>query len=207
MAHSVFQLFFEFAVFLVDVQIIFFVKIVTNIEVRPLIAVDVTNGDAKSEADKAAINTSLFAYIRKTPLVVSQQLITTSFQKIFYLPVFCPQFTFVGIVECVDRYKAIVEDIGIEVAVFIVVKKSGMGSVTPVVQTIFSGPFGECQILVIDEQLIGGFYAGLVACIAHIDIQPAVVVDIYHYHTRTPVYILLAKGCLGDVFKLEISLI
>ena len=59
------------AIFVIQIEIILFKKIIGHIYILPAIPIYIANRDAQAKANAAAINTRFFADIREMPLVIS----------------------------------------------------------------------------------------------------------------------------------------
>ena len=93
-----FYFLFESAIFLIDVQVIAFVKIVADVDIGVQVAIYVAHGHAKAKADKASVNTGRLTYIGKMAPIVAHQIAATTFQKIGYRPIFGTQAAVVAVV-------------------------------------------------------------------------------------------------------------
>ena len=117
--NPVFQFFVESTVFLVEVEVVFFKKIIRHVDVGPAVAVDITNGNAEAEANFAAVNPRIFTDVDKLVAFVAVEFIASFFITDVAL-------AFHQIITS-DGFDGIVEQITIEVSVPVIVKKGGVG--------------------------------------------------------------------------------
>ena len=144
--HMFLQYLAESAVAVVDVEIIAFEEIVGNINIRPAIAVYIAYGNPQAEADRTAVYAGLLAHIDKISSVIAEQLITAHRIALLTQVSFDP--------EAGKRKHRIVEQVTIEVAVAVVIKKCGMHRKPLFGQAVLRSPLGKCEIAVVDEQLV-----------------------------------------------------
>ncbi len=207
MAHAVFQFVFEGAVALVDIEVIAFVGIVGDIDIRPAVAVDIGDEGAEAEADEAAMDACLLGYFVKMAVIVAIQMIAASLEHMSYGPCRVGQVAAVGVVEGIDGDGAVVDHKAIQVAVAVVVEKSDLGGIGGDVEAVFGGFFGKGTVVVIDIEFIPSVAVAHVARVADVDIEPAVAIDVDHGNAGAP-HAILAEACfVGDIFEMEVSLI
>jgi len=206
--HTVFQLVFEGAVVLIDIEIIPFKEIVGYIDVGILIAIHITHGHTEAEADKGSVDTGILADVNVFTVIIPVQVIAAAFEKISYGPVGRTEFPFVGVVECINWNETVVDNEAIEITILIIIEECGVGGVAAFIcETVFSGFVGEGQIMIIDEELTFGFLTIDIAGVADEDVEPAIVVNVGHNDAGTPVT-LGAEACFGgDVFELPVAFV
>ena len=178
MAHvryPLFNFFFKRAVFLVDIQVIPLKKVIGNIEIWPQVAIDITDSNAQSKANQAAINARGSGYIDKFTVVIAQEFVAAAFQKIAYRPVFGIHFPVIAVIQGIHRHKTVVQNITIQVAIEVVIKKSSVGGISILIQAVFSGFFYKNGYAIlytlIDKQFIFRLFVFIIACITHINIE------------------------------------
>ena len=71
MVNPVFKLIFKCSVLLVHIQIIAFIRIIGNINIRITIPVDIANRYPQTKTDQAAVYAGFFGYFCKMPVIVS----------------------------------------------------------------------------------------------------------------------------------------
>ncbi len=80
-------------------------------------------------------------------------------------------------------------------------------------ESILFGCFGETDFFfgsrnaVIDIQLALRSYTIYVAGTTNINIEPAIVIDIYHYNSGTPILLVNKSRLLRNIFKLPITFV
>ena len=195
MLHPLLQFILKGTVPLIDIQVIPFKKIIGDIYIRVVISIQVAYGNTQAKADQAAVDAGFFTYISKFSVVVPEQVIATTFQKIGNGPVSSPEVSLIGIVQCIDRDKTVVDNKAIQIPICIIIKKSGMGGIASFIgQSVFFRFICKTEILIIDKKLATGFCPINIPGITYKNIEPAILIDIHHHHTGAPVF-LINKAC------------
>jgi len=153
-AEAVFQVIFECAVFLVDIEVIAFVGIVGDEDIGPAVAVDVADGYAEAEADEAAVDAGLLCYFGEVAVIVPVEVVAAAFQEIGYGPFCIGEVASVGVVEGIDGDGAVVDHEAVEVAVAVIVEEGDLGSVGGDIEAVFGGCFGKGIVVVVDIEFI-----------------------------------------------------
>ena len=152
MTHLVFRYFRKLSIFLVYVQVIAFKEVVRNINIGPIVIVHVADRNAQPEADQTAINASLLRYVLKTPF--------SCVVKKFLPRHLVTQVSNVLVVYFIDGIRTVFEQKHIQVAVAVVVKKSGVRRVPLVVEAVFSGFIPKSQVAIVYKQFVGAVVVG-----------------------------------------------
>ena len=146
-------------------------KIVGNVNIRPGVVVEVANGNAEAKANFAAINARSSAHVFKGISFIAQQAITR--QQI-------PVLANIGTTVVFGIVDGMIQEVAIEVAVAVVVKKSGLGGKTHKGQAIPGCFFAEMAFAVIDVQLVAAAHGFVFPDLTNVDVQSAIAVDIGH---------------------------
>ena len=192
------QFFVEFAVALVDVEIVALPKIVAHINIRQEVVVDIAHGHAQPKAHCAAVDTRGGGNVGEFLSVVAHQLVAAWIGAFSHLAV---EFDAGGVFETV------VQNVAIEVAVLVVVEEGGMGRIAFVVEVVSFCSFGEGAVAVVDEEFVLAKGAVDVAGVADIDVEPAVGIYIGHGDTGAPDLCSGHTCFFGDVFKNKIAFV
>ena len=70
MLYPIFEFIFKCSVFLIDVEIIPFKKIIGNIYIRISIVIYIGDCYAEAKADQTSVYTRLFCYIDEMPIII-----------------------------------------------------------------------------------------------------------------------------------------
>ena len=76
--------FFERSVALIEVQVVVFMKVVADVNIRVAIVIQVTRYNAESVADDRADNTGLRCYINKFSLVIAKQFVAREWMQLTF---------------------------------------------------------------------------------------------------------------------------
>ena len=79
MVYPGFKFIFKGSILLIHIQVITFIRIVGNINIRVTIAIDITYRNTQTKADQAAVYTRFFGNLSKMPIIVAVQMIATAF--------------------------------------------------------------------------------------------------------------------------------
>src|SRR5688572_5413931 len=101
---------------------------------------------------------------------------------------------------CVNR---VVRQVHVEVTVVVVIEKKRLSRKSFEKQAVFFGSVRECEIAVIDEQLIPSIEMFVFSHSAHEDVQESISIHISHRHASFPIPCARHAGRRGDVFKFE----
>ena len=83
-----------------------------------------------------------------------------------------------------------------------------MRGVSVIIESVFSGAFGEREIVVVEEELITTLgRVEHVTGVTEIDIEPAVLIEIDEDDACGPLFFSAESGFIGNVFELEISFV
>ena len=99
-----------------------------------------------------------------------QQFVPSALKDLRQVPVLTSDLSFVDIAQTGDGNKTVIEDVGIQVAVLVVIQEAGMGGEAILVQVVFCGCLGKAEVSIIDEELIGTVVALYMSGVADIDI-------------------------------------
>jgi len=210
MTDAIFQVVFEGAVVLVDIEIIPFEEIVGDIDIGPAVAIDIANHHTESEADEAAMDAGFFGHFGKMAVaVVAEEVVAAAFERVGDRPGRCLQVAFIGIIQGVDGNRAVVDEEAVQVAVAVIIEEGGLGGITRIGQSVLCGGIDEGIVVAVDEELV--FSEGAVvhmSRVADIDVEPAVAVDIGHYDTGAPLLFTSRESCLFRyILELKIAFI
>src|ERR1700759_3249297 len=108
-----------------------------------------------------------------------------------------------GQFEIVYLFYTVPEQEHIQIAIMVVIEKSGLGTIARIVQPVLRGLIFEMQIALVDEQLVSAFI-GVLTRIADIDIEQAVAVHIGRGAAGFPAIRPSLETCLfSDIFKMK----
>lgn len=153
------------------------------------------------------MDASLLGHLDKMAVVVAEQVIASPFQEIGYGPLGVREVAPVGIIEGIDGDGAVVDHKAVQVAVVVIIEKRYLGGIGGDVQPILGGGFGKSEVMVVDVKFVLAVAGAHVPGVADIDIQPAVVVDIYECDAGAPHAVLAEARFIRDVVELEIAFI
>jgi hypothetical protein len=207
MAYTIFEFVFEGAVLLIDIEVVAFIGVVGYVDIGPAIAVDIGDQGAEAEADEGAVDACLAGDFGKVAVVISVEMVAAAPEKGLYRPCGIGEVAPVGIVEGIDRDGAVIDHEAVEVAVAVIVEEGDLGSIGGDVEAIFGGGLGEGAVVVIDIEFVASVAVAHMAGVTDIDVEPAVVVDVYHGDPGAPHTILAEAGFVGDIFELEVALV
>ena len=123
-------------------------------------------------------------------------------------PIGIGQISLIRIVQTIGRDGTVIDDKTIQVPIQVVIKKTYLCCVSRVIQTILCRGLGESEIVVVDEQLVfSQRWIVHAPCIANINVEPSIVIDIRHYHTGTPLLFIAETCFVRNIFELEISFV
>ena len=211
--------FAERAVLVIDVIIIVLVEVVGNINVVPAVVVQVGHGNAQPVAHGRLVDPRFLAYVLEKSLPQPPPK-----EGAFGSPfgggggchlVFKQVVAGLVVLECpggnilvaAGRVHGVREQVHIQVAILVMVKKGGLRGKSREVQAIIGGFFGKGQIAIVYVEFIGAFQTLVIAHGAHVNIQQAVAVHIGHGHTGFPVGKAFDTRFLRDILKLEAALV
>ena len=207
MSYSFSQFFSELSVTLIDIEIIAFKEIIAYINVGQEISIYISNSNAQTKTDKTAIDTGIFTDICKKSAIIAHQFIATTFEFFCHIPVFGAQFPLVGIIECIDGNETVVEDVTVEIPILVIIKKGSMCSESGIIQAIPCCLIGKMHFSIINPEFVLRIHTGLIACIANIDIQVTILINIYQGYARTPLLFIPETCRLRYIFKRPIAFI
>jgi hypothetical protein len=143
----------------------------------------------------------------KVAVVISIEMVSAAFQKGFNGPYGIREIAAVGIVEGIDGDGAVIDHEAVEVAVTVVVEEGDLGGIGGDIQAIFGGGLGKSAVVVIDIEFVLSVAVAHMAGITDIDVEPAVIIDIYHGDAGAPHAILSEAGFIGDILELEVAFV
>ena len=192
-----FQYFGKPTFLIVDVEVIAFKKIIGNVNILPAILIDIADGNPKPKPNDAAVDACLCTDVDKFFAIIAEKFVST--QWIAGIAHLFAQ------VETADGLEGIVEQVKIEVAVFVVVKKGRMGRVAGVSNAVLLGHFFKSAVFLVDVQLIFAVITFDLARVANVDVQPTVAIDVGHTYPGRPGAFATHLGFFRNVFKLPIA--
>ncbi len=207
MAEPVFQLVFERSILLIDVEVILFIRVIGHVDVGPAVPIDIRYEGAQAEADKAAVDACFLRDLCKMSVVIAEEVVAASFEAWLNGPCRVGKIASIRVVEGVDGNGAVIDHEAIQIAVTVIVKKGHLSGVSGYAKAVSIGCLCEGEIMVIDVELILSIAIGHMTGVADIDVQPAVVIDVYEYYSCAPHAVLTEAGFAGDIFELEIAFI
>src|SRR5256714_4208672 len=194
----------ESAVVVVDVEVVAFVKIVRDVDVRPAIAIDVADHHAEPEGDLAAVDAGLGAYICEVPVAIAvEQLLATEW---------IAHVSGVARADASDGTEGVVDEKEIQTPVAVIVQESRLSGRAFVGNAICGGHLLEGRDAVrvqtlIDVQLVRPPLTRDVAGVANVDVQPAIAIDIGQSDSRSPQPFAFDSRFLSDVLELEVTFV
>ena len=185
------------AIFLVDIEVVSFIKIVGYVDIWVKVSIKIGDQNTKTKSDKTSVNAGFFADIHKFTVVIAQQHIAHTLKNIWNtFPVLRPYISLFRITKAANGDVAIVEDIGVQIPILVIIKKGGMCGKACFGQVVFFCFFGKGQIPIVDVEVVIVVIAFHVPCITDIDVQKAIVVDVHHNHSRGPRFVTKYPGLL-----------
>ncbi len=139
MSEAGFHFIFKSAVALVDIKIIAFVGVVGDKYIEITVAVNVADGDAEAKADEGAVDAGFTGDFCKMAVIIPEQVVSASFEERCYRPLRIREVPAIGVVERVDRDRAIIDHKAVEVAVVVIIEKRDLGSIGGDVQAVLTG--------------------------------------------------------------------
>ena len=100
-----------------------------------------------------------------------------------------------------------IEQVHVQVAIVVVVKKCRLGRKAHKVESIGCSRFCKSQVAIVDKELVGSFCSFVIAHLAQVDVLKAICIYIGHRHSCGPGTGSGHTGLGGDVFKLKIALV
>src|SRR6056297_1194051 len=173
-------------------------KIVGHIHIEPTIIVKITNGG--TQAPFFVDYFGLKRNIREGVPIVSEQMVRGLF-KIFPF-----RSIFYGI--ALAKIVTVIDQIHIQVPVFVVIKKIGLHGEAILVQSPLLCFIFKSSIFLIDEKLVFSKFIISEGCrFAYVDVQPTIVVYVHHGYSRGPAIAILQTSFFRYIHKLKITLI
>ena len=103
--------------------------------------------------------------------------------------------------------KGVVQHVGIQVAVQVVVEEHGVGAKAFIVQAVGGGLFGEGTVALVDKQFILPATSFYIAGVAYVDIELPIAVHVGHAYAGRPYFAASYSRCFGGVPEREVTLV
>ncbi len=98
-------------------------------------------------------------------------------------------------------------NIEVEVAIVIRVKEVGVGRVAVVIDAEFLRLFGEGAVAVVYIQQVAALFGIFIAGTAHVNVLPAILIDIDHGNTRAPARFSVDAAFCAHILELQVALV
>ena len=121
-AHGGFQGLGKGSVLVVNVEVVFLKKVIRNKNIRPSILVYIADRDAQPKSNHGSIDACFFTYVGKLLPIVTEEFVST--HRVTY------RSFILHLVEGANGLVGIVEQVDVQVSIFVVIKKHGMGRKT-----------------------------------------------------------------------------
>ncbi len=190
----------ESAILLIDIKVILLVIVITDVNVGPVVAIEICNCNTQSKIEGTVKNSSSWGNLGKALAVVTKQFLT-----IPCIPTISEWNEFLteqGIfVHRVIQWKQV------QVPVLIVIQKGTVCGISMICNAILFSPLGEGKVSVIHEQEVLSESLPLICWICHVNIQETISVYIGHDNPVAPGFHRRDTGFLRNILKAEIPLI
>ena len=191
------------AVALIEVEVIVFVKVVADVDIRPPVVVEVAGSDAEAVSDHGVVDVGFCRDVHVLSVVVPQQLVACHRVRLSFK-------VFSGAKSPV-LMQGMVELEHVEVAVEVEVEERCLGRKAGQIEVVINGFVFVSGDAIFNafayEQLVAPFDALVVAQLAHVEVKQAVVVDVHDADTGRPAIHACHTCFFGHVFELEAALV
>ena len=193
----------ERAVAVVDVEHVIGCHIVRDVDVRPTVAIDISDDHTQSVSDLAQ-DPGFARDIREAALAI------VAVKGVPALRALAPHAEWVQVRLAAGKvFGRVVQQEQVEQPVPVVVEKDGVRRVRSIGDAVARGRLRERTLPIINEEIIGtvgALEARAGTGYGHVDVEVTVVIDIHHGSARAPTGGLHSRA-LGDVLELHVAFV